>query len=435
MVPCSIPRTDIFFFSSLGRRLIEREVQQNFRLLYHANTYESGIDRSAIVRSTDGSISSGRRRQKVSYATSETISLGSHYLLSSFKQLDSSSFDDFLTEKSSEMRRPVLSAQIITNSEEWTGAVQVLDQRMRYSSNQSMKNSERRRSKTRRREGTKTREVLGNLFRLIWITKKTKTPFSWSHDFVLDKEKSKNALKYQKSKPKEALKCQKVQKRIWQISTAPVHPPETSTSIYPGVRASVVEAAFEMPRSRADSRSTKDAKRSAQTPWTYPCTRKKAQAGAGHRAANRPFGAESRSPVKYTGSRAVLRVTRRRASSWRRNGRLLQEDAKWDATTPRRATNGTTVGDRHTVVTRSTSTYRTELSLCQQITSFPSMIAVSEEMLFSRCCDIDRFARCLQIRQITKQITPMIVTIARMLMARCRGGSCRRTEQCVRASS
>lgn len=42
-------------------------------------------------------------------------------------------------------------------------------------------------------------------------------------------------------------------------------------------------------------------------------------------------------------------------------------------------------GDRHTVVTRSTSTYRTELSLCQQITSFPSIIAVSEDMLFNRC--------------------------------------------------
>lgn len=145
-----MPRTDIFFFSSLGRRLIEREVQQNFRLLYHANTYDPGIDRSAIVRSTDRSISSGRRRQKVSYATSETISLGSHYLLSSFKQLDSSSFDDFLTEKSSEMRRPVLSAQIIISLEEWTGAVQVLDQRTRYSSNQSTKDSERRRSKKAR---------------------------------------------------------------------------------------------------------------------------------------------------------------------------------------------------------------------------------------------------------------------------------------------
>lgn len=84
--------------------------------------------------------------------------------------------------------------------------------------------------------------MLGNLFRLTWITKKTKTPFSWCHDFVVDKEKSKNVLKYQKRKPKEALKCQKIQKRIWQISTALVHPPKTSASIYPGVRASVVEA-------------------------------------------------------------------------------------------------------------------------------------------------------------------------------------------------
>lgn len=83
------------------------------------------------------------------------------------------------------------------------------------------------------------REVHGNLFRLTWITKKAKTPFSRFHDFVLDTEKSKNALKYQKSKPKEALKCQKIQKRKWQISTALVHPPKTSTSIYPGVRASV----------------------------------------------------------------------------------------------------------------------------------------------------------------------------------------------------
>lgn len=43
-----------------------------------------------------------------------------------------------------------------------------------------------------------------------------------------------------------------------------------------------------------------------------------------------------------------------------------------------------------TVVTLSTSTYRTELSLCQQITSFSSNVAVSMELSdFKRVCSID----------------------------------------------
>lgn len=43
-----------------------------------------------------------------------------------------------------------------------------------------------------------------------------------------------------------------------------------------------------------------------------------------------------------------------------------------------------------TVVTLSTSTYRTELSLCQQITSFSSKVAVSMELSdFKRVCNID----------------------------------------------
>lgn len=94
-----------------------------------------------------------------------------------------------------------------------------------------------------------------------------------------------------------------------------------------------------------------------------------------------------------------------------------------------------TDGDRHTVVTRSTSTYRTELSLCQQITSLPSMIAVSDEMLFSLCWDIDLFARCRQIRQTTRQITTMMVRMIRRPMPRWSGGSCSSIEQCVSASS
>lgn len=44
----------------------------------------------------------------------------------------------------------------------------------------------------------------------------------------------------------------------------------------------------------------------------------------------------------------------------------------------------------HTVVTRSTSTYRTELSFCQQITSLSSKVAVSMELSdFKRVCSID----------------------------------------------
>lgn len=43
-----------------------------------------------------------------------------------------------------------------------------------------------------------------------------------------------------------------------------------------------------------------------------------------------------------------------------------------------------------TVVTRSTSTYRTELSLCQLITSLSSNVAVSTELNdFKRVCSID----------------------------------------------
>lgn len=47
----------------------------------------------------------------------------------------------------------------------------------------------------------------------------------------------------------------------------------------------------------------------------------------------------------------------------------------------------------HTVVTRSTSTYRTESSLGQQITSFSSNMAVSEERLFRRCWRAERRLR------------------------------------------
>lgn len=43
-----------------------------------------------------------------------------------------------------------------------------------------------------------------------------------------------------------------------------------------------------------------------------------------------------------------------------------------------------------TVVTRSTSTYRTELSFCQQITSLSSIVAVSMELSdFKRVCNIE----------------------------------------------
>lgn len=52
-----------------------------------------------------------------------------------------------------------------------------------------------------------------------------------------------------------------------------------------------------------------------------------------------------------------------------------------------------------TVVTRSTSTYRTELSVCQLMTSFSSNVAVSMELSdFSRVCRMDEPRHWRRIR-------------------------------------
>lgn len=69
------------------------------------------------------------------------------------------------------------------------------------------------------------------------------------------------------------------------------------------------------------------------------------------------------------------------------------------------------------------------------MTSFPSIMAVSEEMLLSRCCEIERLVCCRQIRYVTKQSTPAMETTARAPSPRWRGGSFSRIEQCARASS
>jgi hypothetical protein len=70
------------------------------------------------------------------------------------------------------------------------------------------------------------------------------------------------------------------------------------------------------------------------------------------------------------------------------------------------------------------------------MTSLPSMIAVSEEMLFSRCWDMERPPEPYrQPRQEAMQRRPPRETKAIAPRPRCSGGIRRRIEQCPRASS
>lgn len=90
--------------------------------------------------------------------------------------------------------------------------------------------------------------------------------------------------------------------------------------------------------------------------------------------------------------------------------------------------------NRHTVVTLSTSTYRTELSLCQQITPFSSIIAVSEERLLSRVCKKD-LGRRLHLFQAIAQVAMLESRIPKAPKNRYNGGNWSRSEQWVSASS
>lgn len=73
-------------------------------------------------------------------------------------------------------------------------------------------------------------------------------------------------------------------------------------------------------------------------------------------------------------------------------------------------------GDGHTVVTRSTSTYRTESSLGQQITSFSSNIAVSDDKLLRRCWKADRRLRHERITAICDDDENIVLNLYQMEM-------------------